>query len=304
MAELKRDERAASAGTTIANGGGALYFLILGTVAYTLFAITVRASQRASCNILAVGVINYVVGAAAYCVLLPAWQLPDAEIFTLGVATGIIFAIGFVVLSQSLRRRGLSVTTGVVQLAVLFPVLVGISLYAERPNALQAAGVGSALIALPLLAATCSPLRGVAGGGRAPWLTILQLLIAGSAMVLLQSFNHVASPADRTAFFAVLFVTAVVVSTAAWAVFERRLRPRDLAYGVILGIWNATHGFMLVSAMKTIPGMVVWPAVSASSLMLSTLVGVKLWGEHLSRTGKIGMVLALVAVICINVGRG
>ena len=281
-----------------------MHLLILGTLAYALFAVTVRAAQRGSCNILAVGMINYIAAAAVYCLLSIDRELPEPPVILLGVAAGIVFAIGFVVLAQSLRRRGLSVTTGITQLAVLFPVLVGIFLYAERSSLLQAAGVVCALAALPLLGATRSPVTAGRSAGRAPGLTVLQLLTAGTAMVLLQSFNHVGTADDRRTFFAVLFVTTVVVSSAAWAIFERRMTRRDLAYGVVLGGWNATHGFMLVSAMKTLPGMVVWPVVSASALMLSTLVGVKLWHEHLGRTGKIGMALALAAVVCINAGRG
>ena len=281
-----------------------MHLLILGTLAYTLFAVTVRAAQRQSCNILAVGMVNYVTAATAYCLLSADRQLPEPRIAMLGIVSGIIFAIGFVVLAQSLSRRGLSVTTGITQLAVLFPVLVGVSLYAERPNLLQAAGVACALAALPLLGMTRSPVKAAGGAGRAPGLTILQLLTAGSAMVMLQSFSHTGTADDRRVFFAVLFVTALVVTSAAWAIFERRLTRKDLAYGAVLGGWNAVHGFMLVGAMETLPGMVVWPVASASALMLSTLVGVKLWHEHLGRTGKIGLALALVAVICINAARG
>ena len=38
--------------------------------------------------------------------------------------------------------------------------------------------------------------------------------------------------------------------------------------------------------------------------MLSLLVAIRLWQERLGRTGIIGMTLALVAVICTNLGSG
>ena len=167
-------------------------------------------------------------------------------------------------------------TTGLTQLAVLFPVVAGVALYAERPNLLQAAGVVCALAALPLLGIARSPTATTQTTGRAPGLPILQLLTAGVAMVILQSFNHVGTGMlhERRFFFAILFVTATVVTTAIWLISERRMTRKDLAHGVALGGCNAVHGFMLVGAMSTLPGMVVWPVVSASSLMLSVLVGV------------------------------
>ena len=143
-------------------------------------------------------------------------------------------------------------------------------------------------------------------GSRLTTRSCSRVATSGTAMVLLQSVNHVSSGSsdERRLFFAILFSVALVTTTIAWAIFERRVTRVDLAYGAALGSWNATHGFMLVGAMKTLPGMVVWPAVSAGSLMLSVLVGVTLWDERLGLTARIGMGLALVAVVCINAGRG
>ena len=250
--------------------------------------------------------INYVVAATVYCLLSRDAEMPNASVIALGVAGGVVFAIGFVVLTLTLRSRGLSVTTGLTQLAVLFPLVVGIVLYAERPNLLQVVGVVCALAALPLLGMARSPVSATKSAGGVPGLVILQLLTAGTAMVILQSFNHVGTgvPYELRLFFAILFGTATIITMAIWLIFERRMTRKDLTYGVALGGFNAVHGFMLVGAMNTLPGMVVWPVVSASALMLSVLVGVKLWDEQLGRSGRIGMALALVAVLCINAREG
>ncbi len=48
----------------------------------------------------------------------------------------------------------------------------------------------------------------------------------------------------------------------------------DIIYGCFLGTWNAMSAFMLVKAMKTLTGKVVFPFLSACGLMLSLLVAV------------------------------
>ena len=283
-----------------------MHLLILGTAAYALFAITIGAAGRASCNMLAVGMINYIVAAVVYCLLARDAGAPDLHLGALGVSGGLLYSVGFVVLAWTLRHRGLSVTSGLMQLAVLFPVLSGIFLYDERPSGLQIGGIVCALAALPLLGIARAPASSGKRTARASLVMSLQLLTVGIAMVILQSLAHSGSgiPHERRLFFAILFGTAMIVTAILWLIFERRLTPKDLYYGFGIGGLNAVHGFMLVGAMKTLPGMVVWPVVSASALMISVLVGVKLWQEQLGTAGRIGMALALVAVICINIGRG
>ena len=44
--------------------------LIIGTVGYALFSITVKAATKRGCNIVAVGVVNYLVAAGFYWALV------------------------------------------------------------------------------------------------------------------------------------------------------------------------------------------------------------------------------------------
>jgi drug/metabolite transporter (DMT)-like permease len=290
--------------------------LIIGTVGYALFSITVKAATRRGCNIVAVGLVNYLVAAGFYCVLVLPTPPPERSVTLLAIAGGVVFFVAYLVLTQLIRRSGLSITISVVQLAVLIPVLAGILIWGERPNLLQGVGVLCAISALPLLGKASAVRAGAAteaGTGpaaegrniRGMLLTGSQLCLTGAAMMILQAVNHVgAGGEDRPLFFAILFTVALVGTGGAWLILERRISGTDIIYGLFLGSWNTIHGFMLVDAMSTLPGAVVFPFVSVVSMLLSVLAAVRIWGERLERTGKIGIALALVAVLFINIGRG
>ena len=289
--------------------------LIIGTVGYALFSITVKAATRRGCNIVAVGLV-YNFAAGFYCVLVLPTQPPERSVTLLAIAGGVVFFVAYLVLTQLIRRSGLSITISVVQLAVLIPVLAGVLIWGERPNLLQGAGVLFAVGALPLLGKASAVSGGAAAqGGTGPategrnvkgiLLTGSQLCLTGAAMMILQAVNHFgAGGEDRPVFFAILFAVALVGTGGAWLILERRITGADIIYGFFLGSWNTIHGFMLVDAMSTLPGAVVFPFVSVVSMLLSVLAAVRIWGERLERTGVIGIALALVAVLFINIGRG
>ena len=293
--------------------------LIIGTLAYSLFSITVKAATRHGCNIFAVGVVNYVVAAGFYWVTARPTELPDNSVSMLAVAGGIVFTVGYMIVTQVIRRSGLSITISVVQLAVLIPVVAGVVIWGERPNLLQGVGILFAVGALPFLGMASAVDASGSDGTPAEvdaepaekgrnvtgmLLTGMQLCATGCAMMVLQAFNHVGEPADRLVFFAILFTVALIGTSGAWLIIERRVSRLDIVYGLFLGTWNTIHCIMLVDAMGTLPGAVVFPFVSVVSMLLSLLAAVRIWGERLERAGRIGIALALVAVLFINIARG
>jgi len=277
--------------------------LIISTAAISLFALTVKYAERRSCNLLAVGAVNYAAGAVIYICSALGTGPPGRATWLLGVAGGVLFATAYVFLVRVVGRKGISISSAVLQLSALFPVLVGLCLWGDRPTWTQSLGVVLAMLALPLL--------GLAGPGEAHridrrgiLLTGALLAANGACLLVMQSFHFLAAAAERRLFFAIVFCVATLVSGSVWCVERKGSSRRDVAPGVLLGVWNALAGFLMLSAMEVLPGTVVFPFANSVALALTTLVAVTVWGERLGRSGKIGMALALAAVVCINIGKG
>ncbi|HHZ89012.1 TPA: hypothetical protein EYN65_00375 [Candidatus Poribacteria bacterium] len=71
-----------------------------------------------------------------------------------GLATGISYAFGFVLVVAGMRLSGIVVTTAVIGLSMILPILFSVIVWNEEPNLWQTLGILIALVALPLLSGT------------------------------------------------------------------------------------------------------------------------------------------------------
>ena len=276
--------------------------LIAGALSLSLFGLTVKYAERRSCNLLAVGAVNYAVAAAIHGPMLGT-DSPARVTWVLGMVGGVLFVSAYLLLVRVVRLKGIAIPAAVVQLSVLFPVVAGIFMWGEQPGWAQSVGIALALIAMPLLAG-----GGADEGGRmvprGMLLTIVLLGVNGGSLTNIQAFHYLGNVDEQRLFFAVLFTTTVPVSALAWWVDRKGSGWQDVVVGMFLGGCNALTGLMQLRAMDTFPGAVVFPFVGSFTLVLTMLVAVRVWGERLGRKGKVGMALALAAVVFINLSRG
>ena len=275
--------------------------LILAILGSASFGLIVKAAHRRGCNLLAVGLINYVVAAAIYGIMTI--DLPPAESITasLGHAGGLFFATAFFLLTRVLRTRGISISAAILQLTVLFPVTVGIFVWGEQVNWVQMVGILLSLLALPLLSIDPTYPFSLKGAGLR--LTCGLLVAGGCCQLTMQSFHYLSVPVDRSHLFLYIFGTAVFFSALSWVLVERKMCWRDLFYGSALGVSNCLGGYMLITSMQTLPGMVVFPVTSAAALLLTMMVAWHYWDERLGRYARFGMIVTLCAVVCVNFAR-
>lgn len=127
--------------------------LALATLFSAAFSLAIRFSQNRNANMTAVAAVNYIVAAAFHAAAsaVEGFQVPHASTLLIGVAGGIAYPAAFFLLEAFMARRGVSVTGAVTRLSVLVPVGVSLAAWGERASALQAAGIGLAVLSLPLL---------------------------------------------------------------------------------------------------------------------------------------------------------
>lgn len=277
--------------------------LMIATVFSSAFGLVLRDSMDRKRNPWMVGVLNYVTATA---VQLGRHLLAPPETatpFTLGMgaAVGALYAVNFLLFIPLLRRKGVSITSAMLRLAVIFPILASLWIWGERLSAFQALGTLLSLISLPML--TLSPGEGLGGvDRRALGLLALLLLGNGASMVLTKAYQQGAPSGQDALFLAALFGCAMLVSGLAWWPRRAGSSMRDILPGVALGLTNTLGNWGLVSALGALPGVLVFPFYSAVGLVFSAVLARLLFAERVTRLELAGIAVAVAAVTLANLG--
>ena len=267
----------------------------------SVFALTVKYSAMKSHHLKAVGAVNYVLAFLVYLVASMGQSFPRPEILLIGIAGGAAYVIAFYLLVYVIHLRGVSISTAVVRLSVLFPIVFSIILWGERPNTIQGIGIGLAVVSLILL--------GIRRAERENKIDIKGLLLTcalflsnGGCNMAIRIFHQIETEIERTQFFCILFGVAAVVSIAVLLFDRGGASKRDIIPGIVLGLCNSSIGVLILVAMQSLPSIIVFPFNSSVGLVLTTLIAVGIWKEKISRTGYMGLAVSLIAAVLMNLG--
>lgn len=248
----------------------------------------------------------------------------------LGVWTGALFIFGFFVLSLATEVAGMSLAIGVMRVSVVVPVLFSWWIWSEVPSVFQGLGLVVAAVAFFLIAKRDNPAAqpepapvGPSGapGGPDPLLPpeeepdtdsfrvfgILALLFfsGGAVDVSMKTFDELfAATNSRALFSLLLFSIAFLIGVAIvlWRRGKGAQWPSGAAvgWGILLGIVNYGSVEFLLQAIDVLSAPFVFPANNISLVIGAALLGVLVWGEHLSRLNWIGLGLAAVSLGLLN----
>lgn len=241
----------------------------------------------------------------------------------LGVGTGALLIAGFFLLSFATDVAGMSLAVGVMRLSAVLPFLGSWLLWSEAPSISQVVGMVLAGVAFFLIAhkrrapdavpVSTSSLR--PGGSvrealsRMDWfafsLLALTFCTGGAVDLSMKAFEETFRPQNsRVLFLLMAFGVAFLIGALLVGVRAVRwgYRPRGptIGWGIVLGVVNYGSLEFILRAIAALPGPFVFPANNIAIMLLSAVIGVSLWDEALSLPNRIGMGLAVGALILLR----
>jgi len=278
-------------------------WLFVNIVAAAAFMNIMRWAQRSGRDMRAVGAVNYVVAASCFlgaAALRPRLNL-DPVVMALGAATGAIYVATYFVLDVALKQCGVAISMAAARLSVVMPTAASIMFWAERPGWVQYAGIALGVAALPLLTYRRPSAAEAHVRSRWAWLLLPVLFGLNGAASIVLKYCTWAAHGHSVEFLGALFLTAAAASVAASLPRSGLGRWRDAGVGVLLGVANAVPNYAMYVALGMVDGAIAFPVQACGTVLAATLMAAVLWRERYSRRTLVGLGLAVIALVLVNV---
>ncbi len=285
-----------------------MIYLVLSILASTGIFICFKLFEKLKINNLLAIVVNYVmaclVGLIVYDTPIKPRDIMTSEWFYGAFFLGILFIAIFQIMALTAQRQGLSVASVAGKMSVVIPVIFGFYLYHESAGIQKITGIIFALVAVYM-----SSVKPETKTKFSKNLVLPILLFFGSGVIdtSIKFLETYYVPEDSISIFsAMIFGSAAFFGLLplSYLVFKKQLHfdLKSILGGIILGIINFGSIYFLIKALhyKGLESSTIFTVNNVSIVMLSTLLGLILFKEHISRKNWIGIVLAIVSIVLVT----
>jgi len=292
--------------------------LLLTIVCTTSIGVIVKLAETRIQERLTMLLFNYIIATLISAVLFKL-SIADSELLSIGrnftlstfslllaPIAGFIFALNFFLMIIAIKKRGVALPVSLMRLSAIVPVAASLIFFGESPRWLQVIGMVGALIAAVMMSVSFKGGEEMKGEGRdskfmlALW-SVGLLICFGLADLSMKLFERFGDTLDKPLFLAVLFACAGLSVLIVMIAKRCRLRWVDALWGVILGVPNYFSSWFLVGSLTELPSYIVFPTVTAATVMLIALIGKVFFKEEFGKLGLIGIVLTMVSIVLVNV---
>jgi drug/metabolite transporter (DMT)-like permease len=214
---------------------------------------------------------------------------------------GTLFIIVFNFYAYGIQKVGISITTVANKMSLIIPVYAALLLYPETESFTY-------LKAVAFFLALAGIYLSSTNGGKLSfdkkylWLIILVFIGQGLSDSLFNDFAQKFPNEGGYLFFMVLFfmasISGILILSAKSVRSKNPLQIRSLFWGIVFGVPNF---FSLVFFLKALgdpklTSSIVFPLVSMGVVVSSSVIGLFLFKENLTRNNWIGIILSICAI--------
>ena len=302
-----------------------MIYLLLAILCGSLFSIVFKLGQRHGADGLQVIFFHYLVAfaftllpIAAHVVFNPSASagdyVPGPSSWLLGVVQGALFMAGFVVMDRSTRRSGVALTTVCARASLILPVLLSWALLGQpAPAWLPVLLTVAALVLIvgPTGSALSKRENSSPGIVSSAVLVLLGVfVVVGFSDFFLKIVQHTVENAHSgepaliesrlSGLTCIIFLMATLAALAVCLLSgsfrKHKVTWATAGWGALLGIANIGCTSCMLRALGVMPTGLYYPLYNIGIVLVATLAGLLFFGERLSLSQIIGLVLAIVAI--------
>lgn len=281
-----------------------MIYLLLSILSSTAIFVLFKLFDKYKINTLQAIVVNYATAFICGLLLFEEQIIPSEIIqthwFKIAIGLGFLFIAIFNVMALTAQKNGLTVVSVASKMSVIIPIVFGIYVYNESAGFQKITGIVLALIAVYL---TSVKQKDEAVLSKALYLPII--LFFGSG-VIDTSVNHFAPKGNMQLFLAVIFGMAgcigLIILSYKSIVLKEQFKIKSVPFGIMLGIANYCSMYFLLKALRVdgFESSSVFTINNVTIVAVSTLIGLLLFKEHISKTNWIGIIIAIVSIMLVT----
>ena len=285
-----------------------MIYLLLSILASTGIFICFKLFDKFKLNTLLAIVVNYI-SACAFGLFIYESPINIQEIvatkwFYGAFLLGILFISIFHVMALTAQRNGLSVVSVASKMSVVIPVIFGFYVYHESAGIQKIIGILFALVAV-YLASIKSEKKGKFSKNL--FLPIILFIGSGIIDTSIKYLETTYVPENGIPIFsASIFCSAAFfgILTLGYKSIKKQFQFdfKSILGGIILGIINYGSIYFLLKALhlEGLESSTIFTVNNVAIVMISTLLGLVFFKEHLSRKNWIGIALAILSIALVT----
>jgi drug/metabolite transporter (DMT)-like permease len=198
------------------------------------------------------------------------------------------------------QKNGLSVASVASKMSLIIPVIFGIYVNNESTEAQKLIGIALALVAVYL---TSIKQKDNSVVTKSIYLPIILFIGSG---IIDTSVNHFAPKGNIPLFLSSIFGIAAIIGFILFAyksiATKKSFQLKSIPFGILLGIVNYGSMYFLLLALRVenTESSTIFTINNIAILALSTLVGLILFKENISKKNWIGIIFAFIAILLVT----
>lgn len=287
-----------------------MFYLIIGITCNVALLLILKSFQKFNVASFPAIVVNYfVAGGISVLFTHPKTVYFEAShLWLVSFVMGALFVCVFYLISLTVVKNGVSVTTVANKMSVVIPVILAFIIYKDSPHLLKIAGIILALLSVFLVSSSGktkdAPFKGSSGKFLLPVVVFTGSGIIDALVNYVQK-KIVHSEVETACFLGLTFFAAGLIGIVAFVLFYKDKAAinsrRTLLAGFILALPNYFSIYFIMKAIDAnfIESSVLYPILNVGVVLGSTLGAYLFFSEKLSFKNRAGIALSVLAIALI-----
>lgn len=228
----------------------------------------------------------------------------NKELLLFGGIYGLSYSACFIGQILAIKEGSVSLTALILSYSLVIPTLFGVIVYNELPS--TPFYIGFVLLVVSLLFVGIPREKNTLKITK-KWViyVVIAFISNGICAIVMSRYQMITNGGDSFGFMSCAMLCAVIISLVALLISKENKKEkaiRTALYGGVCGTINAASNLsLMILCLGAIPLSVVYPTISAGSLVISAVLSRILFKEKLDKLGIIGVLIGVISVALMNI---